>query len=53
MAGYRWSNIDSSDKGDKEDDLTRTWSRDPMLAWSPPFSNGLALDQTIANKLVS
>ena len=24
----------STDKGDKEDDLTRTWSRDPMLAWS-------------------
>ena len=22
----------STDKGDKEDDLTRTWSRDPMLA---------------------
>ena len=41
----------STDKGDKEDDLTRTWSRDPMLAWSPPFSNILALDQTIANKL--
>jgi len=34
----------STDKGDKEDDLTRTWSRDPMLAWSPPFSNVLALD---------
>ena len=41
----------STDKGDKEDDLTRTWSRDPMLAWSSPFSNVLALDQAIANKL--
>ena len=41
----------SMDKGDKEDDLTRTWSRDPMLAWSPPFSNVLTLDQTIADKL--
>ena len=26
-------------------------STTPMLAWSPPFSNVLALDQTIANKL--
>ena len=41
----------STDKGDKEDDLTRTWSRDPMLAWSSPFSNVLALDQTITDKL--
>ena len=42
----------SMDKGNEENDLTRTWSRDPMLARSPPFSNVLALDQTIANKLV-
>ena len=39
------------DKGDKKDNLTRTWSRDPMLAWNSPFSNGLALDQTIAGEL--
>ena len=41
----------STDKGDKEDDLTRTWSRDPMLAWSSLISNVLDLDQTISNKL--
>ena len=41
----------STDKGDKEDDLTRTWSRDWMLAWSSPFSNVLALDQAITDKL--
>ena len=42
----------STDKGDEKNNFTRTWSRDPMLAWSPPFSNVLALDQTITNKLV-
>ena len=42
----------SMDKGDEKNNLTRTWSRDPMLAWSPPFSNVLPLDQTIANKLM-
>ena len=41
----------NTDKGNEENNLTRTWSRDPMLAQSPPFSNVLALDQTIANKL--
>ena len=41
----------STDKGDKEDNLTRTWSRDPMLAWSSPFNNVLALDQAVAGKL--
>ena len=41
----------SMDKGDEKNNLTRTWSRDPMLTWSPPFSNVLALDQAIANKL--
>ena len=41
----------STDKGDEKNNLTRTWSRDPILAWSSPFSNVLALDQTIANKL--
>ena len=42
----------STDKGDEENNLTRAWSRDPMLAWNSPFSNALALDQTIAGKLV-
>ena len=42
----------STDKGDEKDNLTRTWSRDSMLAWNSPFSNALALDQTITDKLV-
>ena len=42
----------STDKGDEKNDLTRTWSRDPMLTWSSPFSNVLALDQAIADKLM-
>ena len=42
----------STDKGDKKNNLTRTWSRDPMLAWSSPISNILALNQTITNELV-
>ena len=33
-----------TDKGDEKDNLTRTWSRDPMLAQNSPFSNALALD---------
>ena len=33
-----------TDKGDENNNLTRTWNRDPMLAWGPPFSNVLALD---------
>ena len=41
----------STDKGGEKNNLTRTWSRDPMLAWSSPFSNVLALDQAIADKL--
>ena len=41
----------STNERDKKNDLTRTWSRDPMLAWNSPFSNGLALDQAVANKL--
>ena len=41
----------STDKEDKKNNLTRTWSWDPMLARSFPISNILALDQTIANKL--
>ena len=32
-----------TDKGDKNN-LTRTWSRDLMLAWSSPISNVLALN---------
>ena len=39
----------STNEGDEKNDLTRTWSRDPMLAWNSPFSNGFALDQTIAD----
>ena len=41
----------SMNEGDEKNDLTRTWSRDPMLAWNSPFSKGLALDQAIADKL--
>ena len=41
----------STNERDKKNDLTRTWSRDPMLAWNSPFSKGLALDQAIANEL--
>ena len=33
-----------TDKGDEKNNLTRTWSRDPMLVWSSPISNVLALD---------
>ena len=43
----------STDKGDEKNNLTKTWTRDPMLAWSSPISNILALNQTIANKLES
>ena len=49
-SGSRKAESDT-DKGDEKNNLTRTWSRDPMLAWSSPISNILALDQTIANKL--
>ena len=41
----------SANERDKKNDLTRTWSRDPMLAWNCPFSKSLALDQAIADKL--
>ena len=41
----------STDKGDKKNNLIRTWSWDPMLAWSFPISKLLALDQTITDKL--
>ena len=40
----------SMNEGDEKNDLTRTWSKDPMLVWNSPFSNGFALDQTIADK---
>ena len=40
-----------ADKGNEKDNLTRTWSRNPVLARNSPFSNALALDQTIAGKL--
>ena len=42
----------SVNERDKKNDLTRTWSRDPMLAWNSPFNKSLALDQAIADKLV-
>ena len=45
--GSRKAKSDTN-KGDEKNNLTRTWSRDPMLAWNSPFSNALALDQTIA-----
>jgi len=32
------------DKGDEKNNLTRTWSRDPMLTWSSPISKFLALE---------
>jgi len=41
----------SANERDKKNDLTRTWSRDPMLAWNSPFSKSLALDQAVADKL--
>ena len=40
----------SANERDKKNNLTRTWSRDLMLAWNSPLSKGLALDQTIADK---
>ena len=39
------------DKGNKKDNLTRTRSRNPMLAWNSPFSDVFALDQAIADEL--
>ena len=39
------------DKGNKKDNLTRTWSRNPVLARNSPFSNVFALDQAIADEL--
>ena len=40
-----------ADKGNEKDNLTRTWSRNPVLARNSPFSNVFALDQAIANEL--
>jgi hypothetical protein len=37
----------STDKGHKENNLTRTWSRDLMLAWNLPIGKLLVLDQAI------
>jgi hypothetical protein len=34
----------STDKGHEENNLTRTWSRDPVLAWNLPIGKLLALD---------
>ena len=41
----------SANERDKKNDLTKTWSRDPMLAWNSPFSKSLALDQAVTDKL--
>ena len=40
-----------ADKGNKEDNLTRTRSRNSMLAQNSPFSDDFALDQAIADEL--
>ena len=40
-----------ADKGNEEDNLTRTRSWNPMFARNPPFSDDFALDQAIANEL--
>ena len=41
-----------TDERDEKNDLTRTRSRNPMLARNSPFSDDFALDQAIANELV-
>ena len=41
-----------TDEGDEKNNLTRTWSRDPMLTWSSPISKLLALEQAITHELV-
>ena len=40
-----------ADKGNKKDNLTRTQSRNSMLARNSPFSVVFALDQAIADEL--
>ena len=41
----------SADKGNKKDNLTRTRSQNPMLAWNSPFSDDFALYQAVADEL--
>ena len=41
----------SPDKGNEKDNLTRTWSRNPVLAQNSPFNNVFALDQAVADEL--
>ena len=40
-----------TDERDEKNDLTRTWSRNPVLARNSPFSNVFALDQAVADEL--
>ena len=40
-----------ADKGNEKDNLTRTQSRNPMLAQDSPFSDVFALDQAVADEL--
>ena len=40
-----------ADKGNKEDNLTRTQRWNPMLARNSPFSDVFALDQAVADEL--
>jgi hypothetical protein len=39
----------SSNKRDKQDNLTRTRSRNPVLAWDLPISKILLLDKAVAD----
>jgi hypothetical protein len=39
----------SPNERDKKDNLTRTRSRNPVLAWDLPISKILLLDKVIAN----
>jgi hypothetical protein len=38
-----------SNKRDKQDNLTRTRSRNPVLAWNLPISKILLLDKVVAD----
>ena len=40
-----------ADKGNKEDNPTRTRSRNPMLARNSPFSDVFALNQAVTDEL--
>jgi hypothetical protein len=42
----------SMDKGHKENNLTRTWSRDPMLAYNLLIGKLLVLDHAVIGQLV-